>query len=140
MIFRYDFVISIWIFTWFLLYMMGIIKYTPVLILFIASIIDSIAILFKLYNKESFYNIYKFFIIQCVIKYIPLFLVWNTEIITKKNIKHTLIFIYIYMVYMYINVGSIKEVLKIYDRMLQASTSQNKEDQYPITALWNKLT
>jgi pentatricopeptide repeat protein len=120
--------------------MMGIIKYTPVLILFIASIIDSIAILFKLYNKESFYNIYKFFIIQCVIKYIPLFLVWNTEIITKKNIKHTLIFIYIYMVYMYINVGSIKEVLKIYDRMLQASTSQNKEDQYPITALWNKLT
>jgi hypothetical protein len=140
MIFRYDFVISIWIFAWFLLYMMGIIKYNPVLILFIASIIDSIAILFKLYNKESFYNIYKFFIIQCVIKYIPLFLVWNTNIITKKNIKHTLIFIYIYMVYMYINVGSIKEVLKIYDRMLQASTSQNKEDQYPITALWNKLT
>ena len=140
MIFRYDFVISIWIFAWFLLYMMGIIKYNPVLILFIASIIDSIAILFKLYNNESFYNIYKFFIIQCVIKYIPLFLVWNTNIITKKNIKHTLIFIYIYMVYMYINVGSIKEVLKIYDRMLQASTSQNKEDQYPITALWNKLT
>lgn len=39
---------------------------------------------------------------------------------------------------MYINVGSVKEVLKIYDRMLKTSTSQNKEDQYPITALWNK--
>lgn len=140
MIFRYDFVISIWIFTWFLLYMMGIIKYTPVLILFIASIIDSIAILYKVYNKESFCNIYKFFIIQCIIKYIPLFLVWNTNtnLITKQNIKNTLIFIFIYMAYMYINVGSVKEVLKIYDRMLKTSTSQNKEDQYPITALWNK--
>ena len=39
---------------------------------------------------------------------------------------------------MYINVGSIKEVLKIYDRMLKASTTQNNKDQYPLTALWNK--
>ena len=141
MIFRYDYVLSIWIFVWFLLFITGIIKVNPILILFIASIIDSIAIIYKIYYKESYNNIYKFFIIQCFIKYIPLFLVWKIDkkIFTKQNIKHTLIFICIYMMYMYINVGSIQEILKIYDKMLKTTISQNKEDQYPLTALWNNL-
>ena len=43
------------------------VKYNPILIMLIASIIDNVAIFFKIYNNEKPINILIFFIIQCFI-------------------------------------------------------------------------
>ena len=137
MIFRYDFVLSIWIFVWFLLYFFQIITYSPILILLIASIIDTIAIFYKIYNRDK--KVFKFFIIQCIIKYIPLYLIWNYQIFTINNTVSSVIFVLLYFLYMYINVGNISDIIKIYDRMLKTTTSQNTNDDFPLTALWNKF-
>ena len=141
MIFRYDFVISIWIFIWFLLYFFKVIDFSPIFILVIASIIDTIAILFKIYNNDSFYNIVKFFVIQCVIKYIPLYIISsnNNNIVNRNNIISSIVFILLYIIYVYINTGSFEEMIKIYDRMLRSSTSKSLKDQFPLTALWNNI-
>lgn len=140
MIFRYDFVISIWIFIWFLLYFFfKVIDFSPIFILVIASIIDTIAILFKIYNNDSFYNIVKFFVIQCIIKYIPLYIIWTNDIVNITNIISSIVFILVYILYVYMNTGSFEKMIKIYDRMLRTSTSKSLEDQFPLTALWNKI-
>ncbi len=140
MIFRYDFVFSMWIFAWVLLYLLGIVSYTPILILSIACVIVTLAMLFKIYNNEKYCNVVKFFIIQCVMKFFPLYLIWKNEpIINRTNVVSTLVFVSLYILYMYVNLGSLEEMLKIYDRMLKTSTSKSSEDQYPLTALWNKL-
>jgi len=141
MIFRYDFVLSIWIFTWFLLYFFKITNHSPIFILLVASIIDTIAIFYKIYYKENFSSIFKFFIIQCIIKYIPLYLVWTNfnDAIKSTNIFSSVVFVFLHLLYMYINLGSFREMIAIYDRMLKTTTSKTSEDQYPLTALWNKL-
>ena len=140
MIYRYDYVLSIWILVWFILYMTNIVKYNPIIILIISSFIDTIAIFFKIYNKEKINNILIFIIIQCFIKYIPLYLVWTKNIITSNNIISVIVFLLLYLLYMYINVGNIKDIIKIYDRMLRTSISKNPDDKYPITALIEKIS
>lgn len=139
MIFRPDYVLSLWIFTWFILYIINIVKYNPILIMLIASIIDTVAIFFKIYNNEKPINILIFFIIQCFIKYIPLYYIWSEEILTLTNIISVIIFLLIYLFYMYINIGNVEDIIKIYDRMLRTSTSNNYDDKYPITAMIEKI-
>jgi len=139
MIFRYDYVLSIWILAWFCLYKFKIVPYNPILILLIASIIDTIAIFIKIYNNETFNNLFKFFLIQCFIKYIPLYIVWSENIFNSTNIISTTVFMIIYFIYMFINVGNLRNILEIYDKMLQTSTLQNTKDKYPITALLDKF-
>jgi len=139
MIFRYDYVLSIWILAWFCLYKFKIVPYNPILILLIASIIDTIAIFIKIYNNETFNNLFKFFLIQCFIKYIPLYIVWSENIFNSTNIISTTVFMIIYFIYMFINVGNLRNILEIYDKMLRTSTSQNTKDKYPITALLDKF-
>lgn len=119
--------------------MTNIVKYNPIIILIISSFIDTIAIFFKIYNKEKINNILIFIIIQCFIKYIPLYLVWTKNIITSNNIISVIVFLLLYLLYMYINVGNIKDIIKIYDRMLRTSISKNPDDKYPITALIEKI-
>lgn len=77
MVLRIDFVFSYWIFTWFLLYMIGVVPFNPKLFLILG--IFSIFVLPP--PNKSIY----FLIINTFIKVLPLYLIWNTKI---KNVDN----------------------------------------------------
>lgn len=122
--YRYDIILSTWIFIWFLLYYFRAISYTPILILVISSFVITFVMLYKIYKKDKY--IFAFFIRQCVIKFIPLYLIWSNNIINTTNVISTLIFILLYLCYMYAVLESFEELLTTYDRILITSSSLEK--------------
>jgi len=77
---RIDFVFSYWIFTWFLLYIIGVVPFNPKLFL-ILGIIENIFGIFILPPNKIIY----FLIINTFIKILPLYLIWNTKL---KNVDN----------------------------------------------------
>ena len=99
---RTDFVFSYWIFAWFLLYMIGFIKTSPKFALMIALFVLFIISLFLIMKGASINGIALFLIINCIIKVIPLYFVWNTKI-TNDSILSTLLLFVIYLLWLKVN-------------------------------------
>ena len=68
---RIDLVFSYWIFIWYILYILKIVKYNPKLALLIAIIVNGIAILLMIYYRHPASVIISFCIINIFIKIIP---------------------------------------------------------------------
>ena len=104
---RSDFVFSYWIFAWFILYYIGLIKTPPILLLYIGLFGNLIELLYLIYNKSPRYSIIKFTIINTFLKVIPLYIIWNKSI-TNHEIKITLIVTIFYFIWLHINNVSAK--------------------------------
>jgi hypothetical protein len=77
--YRFDYVFSYWIFTWFLLYQVGITSYNPKIAIII-GLIENIGILgLMIYFKNSFIYIFLFCLINFFIKVLPLWLLRKTK-------------------------------------------------------------
>ena len=99
---RLDYVFSYWIFLWFILYELKLVKYSPKFIIII-GIIENLGLFsYFIYKKSSFYNIAKFIIINIFIKIIPLYLVWKDKIIWNDIIASLVLFL-IYLLWLVIN-------------------------------------
>lgn len=75
---RIDYVFSYWIFVWFILYKLNIIKYNPKIFLILASIENFIILYMMIYYKNDIKYILTFIFINIFIKVIPLIILWNT--------------------------------------------------------------
>jgi hypothetical protein len=68
-------IFSNWIFIWFLLYYIGIIRYNPLFILTVGYILTLGELIYMIFRGISKYNFIKFFIINVIIKFIPILLI-----------------------------------------------------------------
>jgi hypothetical protein len=69
-------IISNWIFIWFILFILRIIQFNPLLIIIITFIITNIyAFYFFSKYKPNYYNLTKFIIINTIIKIIPIIII-----------------------------------------------------------------
>jgi hypothetical protein len=92
---RFDFILSYWIFIWWILYMLGIVKYNPKLFLIIALITNIIVFFVKLKNNL---NIFPLLVVVFIIKLFPLYTLRNIEINFNKDFP---IIIYICLLYLF---------------------------------------
>ena len=122
-------IFSNWIFVWFILYNFDIIKYNPLFLLIIGYILTIGELIYMVFRKISYYNFIKFFIINVIIKFIPILVILkknNFEI----NIKIIDIYASFILVLIYIFIMSIanKNPYKFYKMML--NTYINDDNKY----------
>jgi hypothetical protein len=98
---RVDFILSYWIFVWWILYMLGIIEYNPKLFLIIALITNIIVFFIKFKNK--YHNIFLFLIVVFITKVIPLYTLRNIEINFNQDFPIIIYICLLYLFWIYIN-------------------------------------
>ena len=76
----FDQVFSYWIFSWYLLYETGLVKYNPKFAIIIGLIVNSLYLFFMIKYNNSLKYILVFILVNTVIKIIPLLTLWNTNI------------------------------------------------------------
>jgi len=114
-------IFSNWIFVWFVLFYIGIIKANPLLFLCIGYVITVLEIFYLIANKTNSYNIKKFLIINVILKFIPILILITTRKINIKNFKYDFIFglfvlfSYIIITTFIFNINLINTYKKIFD-------------------------
>ena len=110
---RTDFVFSVWIFLWFLLYICNIVPYNPTFALFLGLVFVNISIIYFILNDIS---IIRFSLVTMVQKILPLFyLVYINKLeIRFKDILFTIIVFMIYNIYVAFNDSNLYEVYMNY--------------------------
>jgi hypothetical protein len=98
---RVDFILSYWIFIWWILYMLGIVEYNPKLFLIIGLITNIIGLFIKM--KNAYVNKYIFIIVVIITKIIPLYTLKNTEINFFQDLSIIIIICIIYLFWLYVN-------------------------------------
>jgi hypothetical protein len=95
-------IFSIWIFIWFILFLLHIIPFNPLLLIIIGFIITNIYALFFFYkHKINNYNLTKFIIINFIIKIIPIVLIITYyPIYTIYDFYFSILFLFIYLLTM----------------------------------------
>ena len=119
-------IFSYWIFIWFILYYIGLIKYNPIFILIIAYILTLFEIIYLIKNNISKYNLIKFFIINVLIKLLPILLIIKFPLRFKLDD----IYISIYLILIYLILMSIinKNPYDYYKMMI--NTYINDDNKY----------
>jgi len=95
--YRPDLIFSYWIFTWYLLYIFGVIIYNPKFTFILGIIENIVTIILMIYYGTKMKIIILFIIILFLIKIIPLYTIWNTT----TNIKDIKAFILIFLIYLF---------------------------------------
>jgi len=108
MIERIDFILSYWIFFWYLLYELKIIKYNPKLALSIALILNIIPLSLMIYYKNNILHILLLLVINYIIKVIPLLRLKNNKINYYEDIYIIGIIIIFYILWLLFNNVNIK--------------------------------
>jgi hypothetical protein len=120
---RIDLVISYWILTWYLLYILNIIHITPKLFLIIGLFENFIMLLLMFYYHSKIITIINFIIINIFIKVIPYYTVRKDKI-TFKSIKTSLFVFIAYCIWLLIN----NESLINYQQKIANSLIYNKNE------------
>lgn len=100
---RVDFIFSYWIFLWYILYMLKIVNFNPLLALIIGLIINIFQLIIKLVYKHSLKSIISFCIINTFIKVIPIITIFNNKIFFYKDLITLLIVFTVYVFWMILN-------------------------------------
>jgi len=129
---RPDYIFSIWIFVWYILYELSIIKYNPKIWLIISLIIIIHYILLLIYYKR-FYMLFIFVIVNFIIKVLPILSLYNTKIVLKYFIFGIFLFIIYNFWLLYNNYNAIKVAKSFYNAL-----TYNKINS-PLMTFINKL-
>jgi hypothetical protein len=110
-------IFSYWIFVWFILFYFNITKYNPLFILIIGYLFTFLEFVYLISNKINLYNGFKFFIINVIIKFVPIIIIINMK---KTIIKFVDIIISFYLFLIYIIVMLIfhKNPYEYYNKMI----------------------
>jgi hypothetical protein len=130
MLFRFDFILSYWIFAWYILYITKFVSYSPKLIIIFGIIENAITLIIMLLHGSNSKTILYFVIINIVIKGIPFYTVRN-DTIRSKDIFATICVILIYLLWVKINGQS---VIQYYKKIIY-SLIHNKRDTIGIYIL-----
>jgi hypothetical protein len=133
-------ILSYWFFLWFLLYIIGIIKQNPLWFLIIGYLITIIEFIYLIYKKTNKYNLIKFFIINIIIKFIPIIIILIKTsfnfIITTYDIKFGISLIMIYIIIM--NAFNIN-VIKQYNKLLNTYIKNDNNYKSFISKLYDDI-
>ena len=130
---RIDLVFSYWIFIWYLLYAIHIVKYNPKFAIIIGIIENIFMFLTMIYFGSSYETLFYFIIINIFIKLIPYYTLIKTSI-TYNDIKVTLLLFLIYSIWVYINGHTVIEYQnKIFDSLI------NNKNQTPLMFLIQQI-
>lgn len=136
-------IFSYWIFIWFLLYYFELIKYNPILILIIGYIITFFEFIYLIIKKISYYNGIKFFIINVIIKLIPIILIFRmNKYKLEINIRDIYVSVYLIITYLIIMIIFNKNPLDYYKRMITTYleiNNKNKEYKSIISKLYDYI-
>jgi hypothetical protein len=116
---RLDFVFSIWIFIWFILYIFNVVPYNPTFALFIAVVFISISMIYFFIKEVHYSHIDRFIALGVLQKFLPLFyLAYNNKLdITVKDVIFTIIVFITYNAYILLNNSNI---VIVYDTYLKS--------------------
>ena len=78
-------IFSYWIFAWFILYYFKIVKYNPIIVLIIAYVITLFELIYLWQNNINNYNLIKYFIINVIIKFIPILLIFKYPLVIHQD-------------------------------------------------------
>jgi hypothetical protein len=126
---RLDFIFSVWLDIWFLLYFFRITAYSPKFAFCIAMIFFLISTIYLIYRRAKCYSIYKYIVINIVIKLIPLVIMRK---IRKRDIICTLVLFVIYMLWLDLNNQNVfliyNDIFQCYMKGKNANSIENLYD------------
>lgn len=99
-------VFSFWILLWFILYYLGFTTYNPLFLLLVACIFPLIQLIYFIIYKITYYNFFKFLIINIIIKIIPILLIIKFPLRFKMDD----VYFSVYLILIYIVLMSILNV------------------------------
>ena len=99
---RPDFIFSYWIFVWYILYISGILPYSPKLAILLAISINIIMFVLMIYYKTRLLYIFNFILINFFIKILPYYTLIREKIYIQDLKPLAIIFIG-YSVWLYMN-------------------------------------
>ena len=100
---RPDLIFSYWIYAWYILYIFKVVPFNPKVAI-LGGIVENMGIL----SLMLFYNTKKilvvlFLIMFFILKLFPLYTIWNAKIKWRDDIKHTLVLLFIYFIWIQVN-------------------------------------
>jgi len=137
---RIDFVFSYWILLWFIFYYWNLITFNPLFALYLGIIHNTILLLLMIYYHSSIESILLFIFNICVIKILPIYLIYrrgNTHI-KWRDIGMTIFLLILYIIWVSINhTNVIKEEWKVIHSLFE-----NKKEtpmMYYMEYLYSKI-
>jgi|LakMenEpi03Aug12_release.lakeMendotaPanAssembly.Ray.scaffolds.fasta_scaffold63295_3 hypothetical protein len=130
-------IFSYWIFIWFIVFYLGLTKYNPLFLLLIGYIFTLFEFIYLIINKTSKYNLIKFFLINVLIKVIPILL------IIKYPLRFNLddIYVSIYLIISYLIIMSImnKNPYEYYKLMINTYLYDDNKYKTTISLIYDNL-
>jgi hypothetical protein len=101
---RSDFILSYWILAWFILYIIGIVRTSPLFATLLGVIENIGSVIYFIFMGASPYNIIKFIIINAIIKGLPLwYMIVRGHTITRSSIIATVLMMVLYYTWLLMN-------------------------------------
>jgi hypothetical protein len=130
-------IFSYWIFIWFILFYLGLTKYNPLLLLLVGYIFTLFEFIYLIINKTSKYNLIKFFIINILIKFIPILLIIKFPL--RFNLDDIYISIYLILTYLIIMSIMNKNPYEYYKLMINTYLYNDNEYKSYISIMYDNL-
>ncbi len=101
---RSDFILSYWILAWFILYIIGVVRTSPLFPTLLGAIENIGSVIYFIFMGASPYNIIKFIIINAIIKGLPLwYMIVRGHTITRSSIIATGLMVGLYYTWLLMN-------------------------------------
>jgi len=97
--YRIDKLLSAWIFVYSIFYIFGIVRYNPIILLYIAYAFAFVSSIYIYVNTENITKFYLYVAINFLVKQVPILIIQNDQL-GKEDIIFTLLFILMYLLYM----------------------------------------
>ena len=133
---------SYWVLLWSLLFIIRIVKYNPIIILFIIYIITSITFIYIYINNSKFYYLLKFIIINIFLKFIfiILILIYYPLIFNINDIYFGLILLLLYLILLSsLNKNPILYYYYLIDIFINGENEINSKYLLPIDIYYDKI-
>ena len=111
-------IFSFWIFIWFLLYYFGFTKYNPLFLLLLISIFPFIQLIYFIKYKVTYYNFFKFLMINLMIKIIPILLIIKFPL--KFKFEDIYISTYLILIYLILMIVLRVDIYTFYKEMIES--------------------
>ena len=93
---RLDYILSNWIFLWYVLYFFGVVHYNPKLALILGILFNVVTLSLMAYYQASIQTMFYLAIFVFWMKVVPLWTIRNTEI-QEKDVYATLLLVFVYI-------------------------------------------
>ena len=130
-------IFSYWIFIWFILYYFGLTKYNPLLLLLVGYIFTLFEFIYLIINKTSKYNLIKFFLINILIKFIPILLIIKFPL--RFNLDDIYVSIYLIITYLIIMSIMNKNPYEYYKLMINTYIYNDNKSKTYISIMYDNL-